>query len=371
MAAAVAASFYASADTETVGDYTWTYRINGDTAHIEGTYSDMPGVPSIPAISPKPTGAVTIPSTLGGKPVASIGDGAFEDCSGLTSVTIPNSVTNICEDAFNGCSGLTSVTIPNSVTWIGDYAFNYCSNLTNIMFMGNAPSVQNYSFGNVSTLCTVYVTRESNGWNVSVPGLWNGLHIEYLHSLFPEVAADAAPETVMNAVVAAGFADAGVMAAIGGNASEYNAFKTWAASVKGAAGSPSSATVAGEAAVVANTNAAAAYLLGAERLFENAPKVEIEEVVVGNGGETSGGPGAAGPTEVTVCVTVKDGEVPVSCAAEKVAALFEATSDLGDWTGAAKLTPTVKVESGEGATMRFTVTPSDGTAPRAFLRIRK
>lgn len=187
----------------------------------------------------------------------------------------------------------------------------------------------------------------------------------------PEVAADAAPETVTNAVVAAGFADAGVKGVIGGSAAEYNAFKTWAASVKGAAGSSSSATAAGEAAVVANTNAAAAYLLGAERLFENAPKVEIEEVVVGNGGETSGGPGAAGPAEVTVCITVKDGDVPVSCMAEKVAALFEATSDLGDWTGAAKLTPTVKVESGEGATMRFTVTPSDGTAPRAFLRIRK
>ena len=51
--------------------------------------------------------------------------------------------------------------------------------------------------------------------------------------------------------------------------------------------------------------------------------------------------------------------------------MFEATGDLGDWNGAAKLTPEVTVEEGDGATMRFTVTPGDGTAPRAFLRIRK
>ena len=58
-------------------------------------------------------------------------------------------------------------------------------------------------------------------------------------------------------------------------------------------------------------------------------------------------------------------------AAEKVKAMFEATSDLGDWDGAAKLTPAVSVETGDGATMRFKVTPGDGTATRAFLRIRK
>ncbi|WP_394809971.1 leucine-rich repeat protein, partial [Flavobacterium psychrophilum] len=45
----------------------------------------------------------------------------FSDCSGLTSVTIPNSVTTIRDrGAFADCSGLTSVTIPNSVTSIGD-----------------------------------------------------------------------------------------------------------------------------------------------------------------------------------------------------------------------------------------------------------
>ena len=64
--------------------------------------------------------------------VTSIGQSAFDYCSGLTSVTIPNSVTSIGNYAFSGCSGLTSVTIPNSVTSIGSHAFYKCYGLASI-----------------------------------------------------------------------------------------------------------------------------------------------------------------------------------------------------------------------------------------------
>ncbi len=71
--------------------------------------------------------SVTIPNS-----VTSIGSSAFRGCSGLTSVTIPNSVTSIGNEAFENCSGLTSVTIPNSVTSIGSDAFSLCSGLTSV-----------------------------------------------------------------------------------------------------------------------------------------------------------------------------------------------------------------------------------------------
>ena len=89
----------------------------------------------------------TIPNS-----VTSIGDRAFEGCSGLTSVTIGNSVTSIGRYAFYNCSGLTSVTIPNSVTSIGEHAFYNCSGLTSVTIGNSVTSIGNYAFFNCSGL---------------------------------------------------------------------------------------------------------------------------------------------------------------------------------------------------------------------------
>lgn len=74
--------------------------------------------------------SITIPNS-----VTSIGGGAFKDCSGLTSIEIPNSVTSIGERAFEGCTGLFSIDVPNSVTSIGDKAFGA---VPNINYTGSA-----------------------------------------------------------------------------------------------------------------------------------------------------------------------------------------------------------------------------------------
>ena len=102
-------------------------------------------------------GAVTIPSSIGGLPVTSIGNNAFFNRSGLTSVTIPNSVTSIGYNAFSYCSGLTSVTIPNSVTSIGNSAFYGCSALTSVIIPNSVTSIENGAFSRCTGLTSVTI----------------------------------------------------------------------------------------------------------------------------------------------------------------------------------------------------------------------
>ncbi|MBO5529452.1 MAG: leucine-rich repeat protein [Bacilli bacterium] len=93
--------------------------------------------------------------------VTSIGGGAFSRCSSLTSVTIPGSVTSIGESAFNGCSSLTSVEIPGSVASIGDYAFHNCSSLTSVTILDGVASIGDYAFTGCSSLTGALVIPES------------------------------------------------------------------------------------------------------------------------------------------------------------------------------------------------------------------
>ena len=96
------------------------------TLSDDGTYYSVTGIGTCTDLD------VVIPSTYNNLSVTSIADWAFEDCSGLTSVVIPDSVTSIGYGAFLFCDSLTSVVIGDSVTSIGEDAFYDCSSLASI-----------------------------------------------------------------------------------------------------------------------------------------------------------------------------------------------------------------------------------------------
>ena len=85
----------------------------------------------LPKREGKYSGDIIIPEKVKGNDgveyiVASLGASCFQGCSGLTSITIPSSVTSLSVRCFYGCSGLTSITIPSSVTSLGESCFSYC-----------------------------------------------------------------------------------------------------------------------------------------------------------------------------------------------------------------------------------------------------
>ena len=96
--------------------------------------------------------SITIPSS-----VTSLGDYCFYGCSGLTSVTIPSTVTSLVASCFYGCSGLTSITIPSSVTSLGDYCFDGCSGLTSVSIPSSVTSLGDYCFYGCSGLTSITI----------------------------------------------------------------------------------------------------------------------------------------------------------------------------------------------------------------------
>ena len=137
--------------------------VNGDPL----TYEVVGDTVSVVKCDKNASGELVIPSSYNGKPVISIGSYAFNSCSSLSSVTIPDSVTSIARFAFGYCSSLTSVTIPDSVTSIGQDAFWDCSNLMSVKIPDSVTSIENMTFRNCSNLTSVII-----GNKVTSIGRW-------------------------------------------------------------------------------------------------------------------------------------------------------------------------------------------------------
>ena len=139
-----------------------------------------------------------------------------------------------------------------------------------------------------------------------------------------------------------------ILELIGSSPDADRAFKAWAESL-------------GDIAVAASSHAGDSFAFGVEELFENAPEVRFTDVSVNTN--------ASGTLDVAV--TVKDGDSPKRVSSENVAQMFEATTDVADWTEG-RVEANVTDRTKKVATpVEFTVTPGDGTSEKAFLRIRK
>lgn len=128
------------------GEHIVEYKALDTTLIPDGAFNNCTGLTSI-----------TIPDS-----VIAIGDYAFSDYSDLTSVTIGNSVTSIGERAFAFCSDLTSITIGNSVTEIGEQSFFDCNSLTSITSLNTTPpTLEPDVFLEVPETCPIYVPAAS------------------------------------------------------------------------------------------------------------------------------------------------------------------------------------------------------------------
>ena len=109
-------------------------------------------------------GEITIPAKFSGVPVTKICKYAFAECSELTSVIIPDSVTIINEIAFSYCTSLKSVTIPDSVKFIDDFAFSYCTSLKSITIPASVKNIGLGVFMDSSSLISINVDENNKDY---------------------------------------------------------------------------------------------------------------------------------------------------------------------------------------------------------------
>ena len=111
-----------------------------------------------------PGGAVAIPDQLGGMDVVKLeydystgGLGVFQDRTDITSVTMPNTITDLDHDNFYGCTGLTSVTLSTALTDTGYNTFYGCTSLATIALPAGLTSVSGSAFQGCNALATVTI----------------------------------------------------------------------------------------------------------------------------------------------------------------------------------------------------------------------
>ena len=118
----------------------------------------------VKGLDKKVAGVLAIPSHFGGKPVRSIGGGAFSDLEEIVSVTVPETVNRIGRNAFRGCTGLKDVKLPNGITMIRRAAFAYCKSLSEVRLPRDLMYVDDELFQECTALRSVSLGE--NMWRI-------------------------------------------------------------------------------------------------------------------------------------------------------------------------------------------------------------
>ncbi len=108
---------------------------------------------------------LVIPESIDGMTVTALAEGCFENCTGLTSVTLPQTLLAIGEDAFRGCTALRGIEIPESVVFIGKGAFSGCSSLEAVCVYDNLKRIGTGAFSGCSKLFYIYYSGYFRDWD--------------------------------------------------------------------------------------------------------------------------------------------------------------------------------------------------------------
>lgn len=148
--------FFAIPMAETIGETPWFRVANGTLYFDSSKYSGG--------------SELTVPEVVDGQTVTAIGRQAFEDCTALTTVILPDTILSIDYAAFSGCTSLRGIFIPAGVTTIGDHAFADCVKLEAITIPASVDSIGDGAFDGCEKLRHIFFVGEFIRWQTLYSG---------------------------------------------------------------------------------------------------------------------------------------------------------------------------------------------------------